>query len=103
MGNPVPPLTSKLELAQVVPSIPTVTLQGGMVELVAELLIKQFLPLLFACYNYKVKFKIGRTLSEAYFLEWEGMCYDRTACTIRLDLRRLVTRLYLEGLILGAL
>ena len=30
-------------------------------------------------------------------------CYDRTACTIRLDLRRLVTRLYLDGLILGAL
>ena len=30
-------------------------------------------------------------------------CYDRTACTIRLDLRRLVTRLYLDELILGAL
>ena len=30
-------------------------------------------------------------------------CYNRTACTIRLDLRRLVTRLYLDGLILGAL
>ena len=30
-------------------------------------------------------------------------CYDRTACTIRLNLRRLVTRLYLDGLILGAL
>ena len=46
--------------------------KGGMVELVAELLIKQFLPLLFACYNYKVRFKIERMLSEAHFLEWEG-------------------------------
>ena len=30
-------------------------------------------------------------------------CYDWTACTIRLDLQKLVTRLYLDGLILGAM
>ena len=31
------------------------------------------------------------------------MCYDRTACTIRLGLQWLVTRLYLDELILGAM
>ena len=30
------------------------------------------------------------------------VCYDRTACTIRLDLRRLVTRLHLDELIVQA-
>ena len=30
-------------------------------------------------------------------------CYDRTACTIRMDLKELVTCLYLDGLILGVL
>ena len=43
------------------------------------------------------------TFYEQYIHSMQNECYDRTACTIQLDLQGLVTRLYLDGLILGAM
>ena len=46
---------------------------------------------------------MGGVMSPGSDVTRDRKCYDRTTCTIRLDLQRLVTRLYLDGLILGAM